>query len=294
MRGHVRKRGSSWTVVYDEGQDERGKRRQRSKGGFATRREAQAFLTDVLSRLGDGSYAAPSKTTVGEYLGREWLPAVENTLRPLSYTKYNSVVRPRIVPHIGHLRLQSLSGGHLNGLYSELEQAGLSVSRDGSRTPCCTALSGTRSAGEARPQPRRYGRPAKPGTVTRSGVDGRRGRPFPRARARRPAVRTLAARGDHRDEKGRTRGRHLGVPSTSTVRASTSTSNCSPPVAASASDHRNRLARGGRSHLTLRRSTCCVPTAKRSCSSEHSPATPTRTATWCFATSSAAPSTPSG
>jgi integrase len=49
VRGHVRKRGSSWTVVYDEGRSDDGKRIQRSKGGFATRREASAFLTDELN-----------------------------------------------------------------------------------------------------------------------------------------------------------------------------------------------------------------------------------------------------
>jgi hypothetical protein len=36
MRGHVYKRGNGWTVVYDEGRDETGKRIQRSKGGFHT------------------------------------------------------------------------------------------------------------------------------------------------------------------------------------------------------------------------------------------------------------------
>jgi Arm DNA-binding domain len=41
MRGHVRKRGTTWTVVYDEGHDENGRRRQRWKSGFATRREAE-------------------------------------------------------------------------------------------------------------------------------------------------------------------------------------------------------------------------------------------------------------
>ena len=125
MRGHVRKRGSTWTVVYDEGRD--GRRRQRSKGGFATRREAQAFLTDVLSRLASGSYAAPAKLTLGDFLTTEWLPAVEGTLRPLSLTRYESAIRLYIAPQIGHIRLQTLSGGHLNTLYRELEQAGLSV-----------------------------------------------------------------------------------------------------------------------------------------------------------------------
>jgi integrase len=127
MRGHVRKRGSSWTVVYDEGYDEHRRRRQRSKGGFPTRRDAQHFLTDMLARVGDGSYAQPSKQTLGDYLTREWLPAIESTVRPLTFTQYRSVVRIRIVPTLGHLRLQALTGGHVNMLYRELEQAGLSV-----------------------------------------------------------------------------------------------------------------------------------------------------------------------
>jgi integrase len=127
MRGHVYKRGTTWTVVYDEGHDEHSRRRQRSKGGFQTRRDAQRFLTDVLARLGDGSYAQPSKTSLGDFLEGEWLPAVASTVRPLTFTQYASVVRLRILPTLGHLLLQALTGGHLNALYRELEQDGLAV-----------------------------------------------------------------------------------------------------------------------------------------------------------------------
>ncbi len=127
MRGHVYKRGATWTYVVDEGRDAKGKRVQRSRGGFASRREAQASLTDALARLGDGSYSAPSKTTLGEFLTDEWLPAIEGTVRPLTATQYRAVVRTRIVPTLGHRRLQSLSGGDLNGLYRQLEEQGLSV-----------------------------------------------------------------------------------------------------------------------------------------------------------------------
>ena len=88
MRGHVHKRGDTWTVVYDEGHDENGRRRQRCKGGFHTRREAQRFLTDVLARLGDGCYAQPSKLTLAEFLNGEWLPAIEGTVRPLTYAQH--------------------------------------------------------------------------------------------------------------------------------------------------------------------------------------------------------------
>jgi integrase len=128
MRGHVYKRGSSWTVVFDEQPDEHGKRRQRSKGGFATKRDAQQFLNKQLTRLDSGTYTAPSKCTVSEFLMDEWLPAVAGTLRPLSLTQYEMAVRRRIVPHIGRVRLQALSAGHLNGMYNALEQEGLAVS----------------------------------------------------------------------------------------------------------------------------------------------------------------------
>ena len=135
MRGHVYKRGGTYTVMYDEGRDERGKRIQRSRGGFATRREAQRFLTDALSRLGDGSYAAPSKLTVREYLVDEWLPAVAGTVRPLTLTQYQSVTRSRILPRLGHLRLQAVTGAHLNALYRQL-RGGRPLRRVAAAHPC--------------------------------------------------------------------------------------------------------------------------------------------------------------
>jgi hypothetical protein len=90
-RGSVRRRGQSWTVTYDETPDVAGRRRQRSRGGFRTRAEAQKFLNEQLTRVGNGSYAAPIKTTFGEFLVEEWLPAIESTVRPLTFTTYNSV-----------------------------------------------------------------------------------------------------------------------------------------------------------------------------------------------------------
>src|SRR5919108_2609426 len=127
MRGSIRKRGTTWSVVYDEPSPD-GKRRQRSKGGFGTKRAASAFLTEQLARLGDGSYAAPTKTTVGTFLADEWLPAVTPTLRPLSVARYGQAIPLYIGPSIGATRLQALRGGNLNAMYSNLERDGLSVS----------------------------------------------------------------------------------------------------------------------------------------------------------------------
>lgn len=126
MTGHVYKRGATWSVVHDEPSPD-GKRRQRTKGGFATKRDAQRYLTDALARIDGGAYTSPSKMTLGEYLTGEWLPAVEGTLRPLSVTRYRAIIRLYITPNVGATRLQTLSGGQINGLYADLERAGLSI-----------------------------------------------------------------------------------------------------------------------------------------------------------------------
>jgi integrase len=76
--------------------------------------------------LSDGSYVVPTKVTLREYLEGEWLPAIVGTVRPLTLTQYTSIVNRRIVPRLGSLRLQAVTGGHLNAFYRELEEAGLS------------------------------------------------------------------------------------------------------------------------------------------------------------------------
>jgi len=96
MRGSIRRRSGGWSVTYDEPAG--GKRKQRSRSGFGTRREAQAFLTEQLSRLDTGSYVEPSKLTVAAFLNGEWLPTVTPTVRPATADAYERAVRLYIVP----------------------------------------------------------------------------------------------------------------------------------------------------------------------------------------------------
>jgi hypothetical protein len=63
--------GSTWSYRIDTGLDDRGCRRQRELGGFRTKKEAQAALNDALAGSQRGTYVAPSRTTVREFLD-EW------------------------------------------------------------------------------------------------------------------------------------------------------------------------------------------------------------------------------
>ena len=124
MRGHVRKRGSKWVVVVDVGRDEAGKRKQKWHSGFTTRRDAEAALSEIISRVGKGDYVESSKITVGEYLTDRWLPAITTRVRASTHDSYRRNIERHLVPRIGRIRLQQLSGDALNALYAECVDRG--------------------------------------------------------------------------------------------------------------------------------------------------------------------------
>jgi integrase len=123
-RGSVRQRGNTWTVVFDEPRAD-GRRRQRSKGGFRTRKDAERYLRQQLVSLDARTYVAPRRLTVASYLAEHWLPAMHaRGLRPSTLTGYENHVRSAIIPALGGLPLQAIMPTHLNKLYGDLRAAG--------------------------------------------------------------------------------------------------------------------------------------------------------------------------
>lgn len=125
MRGHVRKRGSRWSVVVDIGRDPvTGKRQRRWHSGYSTRRDAEAARITILERLQRSEYVTPSKLTVGAFLTDDWLPAIEASLAPSTFESYARNIRFHIVPRIGHEPLQGLTAARLNAFYGERSKSG--------------------------------------------------------------------------------------------------------------------------------------------------------------------------
>ena len=155
MRGHIRRRGkASFEYIVDVGTAaaqrcevcnkrcwlerrpkdscpacggklrETEERRRAIKAGFHTRKEAQAAMAKVMVAVEERSYVAPSRLTVREYLTKEWLPAIRATVRPTTYRSYEQHVTFHIVPHIGSLKLERVTGADLNALYAKLAESG--------------------------------------------------------------------------------------------------------------------------------------------------------------------------
>lgn len=123
-RANVRKRGSTWTYyVYVTGGD--GQRHQVSKGGFRTRKEAEAARIKALGTLQNGTWVRPERVTVREFLEDEWLPTqAPPTLEESTFRSYSRYLHLHVIPHIGGIALQQLTPLDLTSMYRVLRESG--------------------------------------------------------------------------------------------------------------------------------------------------------------------------
>lgn len=113
----------SWNYVIDIGRDSTGRRRQRLRGGFPTKRDADRALRELLLSLDRGGYVQPKRTLEG-FLREEWLPSIKGRVKANTFRDRRLCVESYIVPRVGALPLQELNVTHVNQLYGELLTTG--------------------------------------------------------------------------------------------------------------------------------------------------------------------------
>ena len=110
---------------------DREERRQQWHSGYRTKTEAKRALTDALSHIDKGTYVEATRQSLTAYLRDEWLPATAATLKPTTLRSYKMHVEQHLVPRIGSITLQKLSGATINALYAELLAEGRVDGRGG-------------------------------------------------------------------------------------------------------------------------------------------------------------------
>ena len=131
MRGSTRKRGGTWTALWDLPPDPKtGERRQTSKGGFPTRKAAEAHLATVVGQVNTGTYVPPAKMTLAAYFER-WLDVQRTRLKPSTHESYAAVLRGRVVPELGSTPLERVTTADVDALYAKLLREGRADGKGG-------------------------------------------------------------------------------------------------------------------------------------------------------------------
>ena len=113
----------SWTFVARLPEEAARARQQHTRGGFPTKRDAEAALRAFLATIDTGLVVLPTRITVGDYLAG-WLDAVEPSLAATAASNYRIVVRCYVLPHLGTHRMTTLRADHLIALYRALLAGG--------------------------------------------------------------------------------------------------------------------------------------------------------------------------
>ena len=118
-------RGTTWAYVIDAGRDEDGKRVQKKRRGFSTKKAAEAAMQLELHQRRSGTYIERSPETVGELLDR-WLDTVaRHKVKPTTLEDYGLTVRKHLKPALGTIPVQALTPATVQKFYADRLDAGL-------------------------------------------------------------------------------------------------------------------------------------------------------------------------
>lgn len=109
-----------------------GKKATYSKKGFLTRKEAEGHEAEIKAKLQAPTFAATVKEqrrqTVKDYL-EEWVESYARVnLRPSTYDGYKRTIKNYIVPYIGNVPLNQLSGQTVDKMFQDIIDKGLKPS----------------------------------------------------------------------------------------------------------------------------------------------------------------------
>lgn len=114
--------GDRWRIRYERAPDPvTGRRRQTTRRGFRSEREARRALREAIGAVDEGRHVDPSRATVAEFLS-SWVAGVQ--VRPTTQARYRQSVERHLIPHIGASLLQALTTEDLDRCYRVLEREG--------------------------------------------------------------------------------------------------------------------------------------------------------------------------
>lgn len=124
MTGGTRKRGSTWSYYFDLGKVD-GKRQKKEKGGFKTKKEAEAALTKAMSEYNNaGVVFEPTEITMSDYLDQWYELYCKPNLKYSTQETYLQVMKNHLKPKFGKYRLKAITPAILQEYANDLKLRG--------------------------------------------------------------------------------------------------------------------------------------------------------------------------
>ena len=120
MKGHVYRRGKSWSYLFDIEPDPlTGKRRQANGSGFKTERAAWKACRDAITEYERGQVVTNTRRKVAVAL-EEWLSRIEHSIKPSMARNWRNYAAYYVNPYIGDRDVWDISGEVCDALYKKL------------------------------------------------------------------------------------------------------------------------------------------------------------------------------
>jgi integrase len=120
------KNNGTWYYSVDLGRKSDGGRNQKKKGGFRTKKDAEAALVEVVAAVNHGTYIEPSNQLYKDYLPI-WIDTKRPFIERLTTEGYESYVRLHIVPYLGSLPLSRITPTDVQRFIISLNDKGLAA-----------------------------------------------------------------------------------------------------------------------------------------------------------------------
>lgn len=115
-----------WEARYTAGHDPgSGKQVQRTITG-KTQKEVAQKLAEVTASISSGTYIAPSKQTLGQWLDT-WADTYLGGVKPFTVVSYKSHIKNHIKPALGAVRMEALDTPTIQQFYNNLAKNGQKV-----------------------------------------------------------------------------------------------------------------------------------------------------------------------
>lgn len=120
---YTTKEGVRWLYkYYGELDPETGKKKQSTKRGFKTKREAQLDAAKTEQEVADGTFVSQDKTSTFEQVYEQWYETNSPNFKPSTKKAVRSKFKKQLIPHFGALKMKDITRSYCQDVINKMAQ----------------------------------------------------------------------------------------------------------------------------------------------------------------------------